>query len=168
MTLDRELWCTLDAAAVARAARFPFVILNVHFLSEPWWRDVINGSVASATPHDWPASVSEQLMNETLIFAWHTAKWDRGVARLSLGMSPAVAELIAALNPHQLARISAKHSSALKLRWADDAEFWTRLLIAARDDEEMLGDMPFARQSPPVRRTERLLTSVRRMGCDIT
>ena len=142
MTLDRELWRKLDAEAIARAARFPFVILDVHFTREAWWRDVINGRVASATPHDWPASVSEQLMNETLIFAWHTAKWDKGVARLSLGMSPVVAELIAALTPQQLARISTRHSGAFRLRWQDDSDFWTRLLVAAGvGDDEGLADI---------------------------
>jgi hypothetical protein len=118
------------------------VILDVHFLDEAWWRAVINGGVASATPHGWPLSISEQLMHETLIFAWHTAKWDRGVARLSLGMSPVIAELIAALTPQQLSQIPKEHSGALRLRWAEDKDFWTRVLVAARDgDEEALAEI---------------------------
>ena len=142
ITLDHKLWCKLDAEAMARAARFPFLILDVHFTSEKWWREVIDSRNASAALNGWPASVSEQLMNEMLIFAWHTAKWDRGVARLSLGMSPVVTELMAALTPQQLARVSAQHSGALRLRWQNDSEFWTRLLVAARDgDEEALADI---------------------------
>jgi hypothetical protein len=49
-------------------------------------------------------------MQETLIFAWHAVKWDRRVARLFLGMTPAVAESIGAVTPHQLAEISGLHS----------------------------------------------------------
>jgi hypothetical protein len=138
----RELWSQLDTQAIERAARFPFLILDVQFISEQWWREVIDGEPASASPHDWPASVSGQLMSETLIFAWHTAKWDRGVARLSLGMSPVVAELIAALTPQQLASVSAQHSGALRLRWQDNADFWTSLLRAARSgDDDVLAEM---------------------------
>jgi hypothetical protein len=130
---DRALWSKLDAKVIERAANFPFVILDVNFNNEKWWREVIDGSVGSAAPHNWPSNLSEQLMSETLVFAWHTAKWDRRVARLSLGMLPAVAEAIAALTPGQLATISGQHSDALRLRWHDRPEFWTRLLIAARD-----------------------------------
>jgi hypothetical protein len=133
---DATLWSTLDAQTIERAARFPFVILDVHFTDVKWWREVINGNDVPAGPQTWPARVSEQLMSEALVFAWHTAKWDRRVARLSLGVLPAVAELIAALTPQQLATTSGKHSSALRLRWHDHPDFWTRLLIAARDGDE--------------------------------
>jgi len=137
----RELWSKLDAQAIVRAARFPFVILDVHFTHEKWWREVIDGSGARAHPHGWPASVSKHLMSEMLVFAWYTAKWDWRVARLSLGMLPAVAELIAALTPQQLASVSGEHCGVLRLRWSDDSDFWTRLLLAARaGDEEALAD----------------------------
>jgi hypothetical protein len=142
MTQGRELWSQLDAPAIARAARFPFVILNAHFTNEAWWREMIGGGMASAAPHCWPASVSEHLMSELLVFAWHTAKSDWRVARLSLGMLPAVAQLIAALTPQQLASVSAEHGGALRLRWQDDSDFWTRLVVAARGgDEEALADI---------------------------
>ena len=133
---DQMLWSTLDAKTIERAARFPFVILDVHFTDIEWWRETINGSDVPADPNDWPESVSEQLMSETLIFAWHTAKWDRRVARLSLGMSPAVAELIAALTPQRLAAISEHRSSALRLRWQDDPDFWARLIVAAKSEND--------------------------------
>lgn len=135
---DRKLWLTLDTQALARAARFPFVILDVHFTDVVWWRGVIAGSLGSDASNAWPANISQELMSETLIFAWHTAKWDSRVARLSLGMLPAVATLIAGLTPQQLARVSKEHSSALRLRWADDQDFWSRLLMAAREGEEQV------------------------------
>jgi hypothetical protein len=137
-TQDRKLWSTLDSRVIASAARFPFVILDVHFTDIEWWRGMIAGSPRFATSAAWPAKISEDLMSETLIFAWHTAKWDWRVARLSLGMLPAVATLIAGLTPQQLARVSKEHSSELRLRWADDKDFWSRLFVAARDGEEVL------------------------------
>jgi hypothetical protein len=139
---DPALWSRLDAKAMARAARFPFVILDVRFTDETWWRNVIDGGDVGAAPHDWPADIAGELMQETLIFAWHTAKWDRRVARLSLGMLPAVAESMAALTPRQLADVSARHSGALRVRWQEQPDFWTRLLVAAIDsDEETLSEI---------------------------
>ena len=127
----------MDAVAIGRAARFPFLILDVHFTDVEWWRS--NSKLIEASP--WPAAVSKPLMSETLVFAWHTVKWDRRVARLGVGMVPAVAELIAALTPHQLDSLSQEHCGALRLRWQDDQEFWSRLLTAAcNNDEETLAD----------------------------
>jgi hypothetical protein len=135
---DRALWAGLDAGTIERAARFPFVILDVHFTDVQWWRTDLKPAEVSY----WPTTVSEPLMSETMVFAWHTVKWDRRVARLALGMVPGVADAIAALTPHQLDRLSAKHCEALQLRWQDDSNFWTRLLIAVRDnDEETLADI---------------------------
>lgn len=135
---NRTLWTQLDVATISRAVRFPFVILDVHFTDIGWWDSDLKPPEGS----HWPANVSEPLMGELLVFAWHTAKWDRRVARLSFGMLPGVAELIAAMTPHKLDRLAAEHCSALRLRWQDNAGVWTRLLEAARDsDEETLIDI---------------------------
>src|ERR1700722_19445463 len=89
-----------------------------------------------------PGSVLVDLMQEMLIFAWHTVKWDQRIARLSLGMAPAVAESIAALTPGQLTIIAGNYRGALCLRWYNQPDFWRRLLIAARDnDEEILAEI---------------------------
>jgi hypothetical protein len=82
------------------------------------------------------------LTQETLIFAWHSVKWDRRVAQLSLGMSPAVADIIAALLPQQLADISGHYSSELHLRWQGSAQFWSQLLrTASSGDSEALEEI---------------------------
>jgi hypothetical protein len=49
-------------------------------------------------------------------------------------MVPGVAELIAALRPHQLDTISREHRGALRLQ--DDHDFKARLLVAAREADE--------------------------------
>jgi hypothetical protein len=108
----------------------------VHFTDVEWWQGVIAGSIVSDSSEAWPAPISQDLVSETLIYAWHTAKWNWRVARLALGMSPVVATLISGLTPQHLARVPREHSGELRLRWADDKYFWTRLLIAALDNEE--------------------------------
>ncbi|HEY6927022.1 MAG TPA: hypothetical protein VI653_26330 [Steroidobacteraceae bacterium] len=145
-TQHRELWSRLDSEIVERAAEFPFVILDVNFTDVVWWR------AASQCPEEpwqgqlspamWPREVARQLMGELLVFAWHTAKWDRRVARLSLGMSPEVAEVVAALTPQQLDIVSGRHYAALRLRWQAHADFWTRLVEAScAGNEQALADI---------------------------
>jgi hypothetical protein len=147
---QRELWSALAGEALQRASRFPFVILDVQFSDEKWWKAVVSGGGArlegASSDRQWPwrerpGSVPVDLMQEMLIFAWHTVKWDQRIARLALGMAPAVAESIGALTPGQLAIISDNYPGALYLRWYNQPDFWCRLLIAARDnDEEILAE----------------------------
>jgi hypothetical protein len=142
----RKLWLALAVEVTHRAARFPFVIVDVHFTNLAWWRSasVIREGIEPPGLGNtcWSREVSEQLMSETLVFAWHTAKWDRRVARLTFGMLPEVADDIAALTPQQLAVLPARLSGALRLRWQGEPEFWRRLLAAARDvDEESLAEI---------------------------
>jgi hypothetical protein len=142
----RELWLTLAADVAQRAARFPFVILDVHFTDQAWWHSALTNPEGighgGSENTCWPREVSEQLMSETLVFAWHTAKWDRRVARLTFGMLPGVVEVVSALTPQQLAVIPARVSGALRLRWQGEPDFWRRLLAAARDvDEDALADI---------------------------
>jgi hypothetical protein len=97
---------------------------------------------ASSETYLWPPEVAADLMQATLIFAWHSAKWDRRVPRLALGMLPSVAESIAALTPQALAAVASRASGALRLRWQDYPEFWVHLLMAARaDDQEVLEEI---------------------------
>jgi hypothetical protein len=135
----RDQWSGLDAEIIRRAARFPFVILDVHFTNETWWQRVIQLKTASTVapiPCRWPTKVAEPLMQEMMIFAWHSVKSDRRVAWLLLGMSSAVANVIADLSPEQLTQIARSHSSELRLRWQDNADFWSQLLRTARNGDQ--------------------------------
>lgn len=55
---------------------------------------------------------------------------------MSLGMSPSVAELIAALTPQQIRAIAAHESQGIRVRWADDPQFWRDLLASAKAGED--------------------------------
>jgi hypothetical protein len=142
---QRDPWLALTPQAIARAARFPFVIVDIHFTDERWWRSIAANGAESAredsTHERWPQEVTVPLVSEVLVFAWHSAKWDPRIARLTFGMLPGVVEAIAALTPQQLAHIPVQHSQALALRWQADPDFWAGLLAAARGgDEEALAD----------------------------
>jgi hypothetical protein len=142
----RALWSAVDAGAIRRAVRLPFVILDARFMDQAWWRatcqDPERIAEAGANAAAWPADVSEELMSELLVFAWHMVKWDRRVAWLTLGILPGVADVLAALTPQQLAHISRRQRRVLQLRWQHDPAFWSRLLTTARDgDEQALSDI---------------------------
>lgn len=144
-TPHRELWSGLPAQAIERAGRFPFLIVDVRFADEPWWRSVVlNPQVAkeSLAIGPWPAAVAGQLMSEVMVFAWHTVKWNAKAAEFVLGMVPGVGEIVAGLTPQQLDAVSGLRSGALRLRWQEDLDFWARLVQAARDgDEAALADI---------------------------
>lgn len=99
-----------------------------------------------------PAEVANKFLSEVLVLAWHTARGDRRVARLVLGMAPPVVEIVRELTPQQLDAVAGLHSGALRLRWHDDQKLWTKLLTATRDrDEETLADIHL-REAPLVGR----------------
>ena len=135
ITENREIWVRLEPEARHRAARMPFVIVDAKFSDDAWWRRVAeslaNGAGAEAPSNGLPRESSEQLMNEMTMFAWQTARWDQTVAQLSLGMTPSVAKVIAALTPKQVREISARESQVIEVRWANDPPFWRDLLLAA-------------------------------------
>jgi hypothetical protein len=141
---QREPWLAITPEAIARAARFPFVIVDIRFTDERWWRSIAaigEKSAPDSTGEHWPQEITVPLVSEVLVFAWHSAKWDPRVARLTFGMLPSVVEVIAALTPQQLAHIPVQHSQALALRWQADPDFWPGLLAAARGgEEEVLAD----------------------------
>lgn len=139
-----ELWAGLDAEAMRRAARLPFVVVEVHFTDKQWWQSVVMNPQAAPVepPSLWTAQVAERFMSEVLVFAWHAANRDALTARITLGMVPEVVQIIRGLTPDQLDVISGLRRDALTLRWQRDREFWTRLIEAAQDgDEETLADI---------------------------
>lgn len=69
-------------------------------------------------------------------------RWDRTVAQMALGMSPSVAEVIAALTPQQIREVAARESQGIRVRWADDPRFWRDLLMSAKaGDGEKLAEL---------------------------
>lgn len=142
----RSSWCGLDMAARQRAARCPVLLVDVNFQSEGWWRwadDARYGKCRPAIRQPcFPAKAAGELMRETLMLAWSTAGADRNAASVLIGMTPAVSNIVAELEPQDVERIAARHSRHLRPRWEDFPPFWRKLLSAARDgDEDLLHDI---------------------------
>jgi hypothetical protein len=81
-------------------------------------------------------------MTEVLMLAWHTARSERRTAAILLGLTPAVASLVAKLGPPGVRRIAARHGAELQLRWSHNLSFWRRLASAAQQgDQDSLTDV---------------------------
>lgn len=132
---NRDLWAGMTGAARERAARLPFVILDFRFADDQWWRDITGTQSAQDPPprlgDPGPKPLIELLAQETLMFAWQTARWDRLAAQLSFAMPASVVELIAELTPGRLNELASRESAGIRLRWGQDVNFWRELLLAA-------------------------------------
>lgn len=131
----RDLWATLDEAARRRAAKCPFSLLELQFDNVKWWRELKSASstpAQSGAPRaSFPKEAARELCVEALTLAWHTARSDSRTAALVLGVSPAVAGIIASLGPRDVQRIALRQSHELRPRWDNNPGFWQELLLTA-------------------------------------
>lgn len=136
----RSLWRSLNATARKRAARTPFLLVDVHFQDADWWRSVKdsrpNRRSKMVLHAGLTGKIASELMRETLMLAWSTVAFERGAASILFGMTPAVSSIIAELGPQDVERIAARHSRYLEPRWEDFPALWGKLLVAARDGHE--------------------------------
>jgi hypothetical protein len=140
ITEHRRLWTSLDVAARQRLARMPFVLADAHFDAEDRWREMVastSGAVRrEVMSNGLPKEAGENLMHELMMFAWQTARWDRSVALMCFGMAPSVISIISALTPHQVLTVVSRESASVRVRWANDLQFWEDLLLAALSGDE--------------------------------
>jgi hypothetical protein len=137
ITENRELWLALHTDRVAEIATLPFVIVDAQFADFSWWEASVRGDVLLHDEFATRAASNSamELMDEVAMFAWQVVRWDRTTAQLSLGMTPAVADIISSLGPQQMRSISKAGAHCLQLRWQDDVRFWNELLTAATEGE---------------------------------
>jgi Flagellar transcriptional activator (FlhD) len=135
IALNREAWLGVSLDAKYSLAMLPFVLVDARFVDTEWWRRVsasdLHQHEARVDQNGLPDDLSAELMHETMMFAWQTARWDRLAAQFLLGMSSRVANIIAALTPQQVRAIAVRDPHAVRIRWGDDPMFWRDLLSAA-------------------------------------
>lgn len=138
LTLHRDLWLTLDIEARGRTARVTFVMVDVRLDDVIWWRNAL--SMASSID-GWPsggrlpARIAQELMHETLMFAWHAVQADAKLARSILGVSDDVSVLIAGLTMRDVREIATRHGNVVRLRWPHLSSLWGKLLAAGKNGD---------------------------------
>jgi len=126
----------VDASTQARAARFPFLLVDIRFRDRAWWRDVLTQPERSWNDPSWlarlPRSSAVKLTRATLILVWHTVRLDLESAMVLLGIAPAVAEVIGELPLRDIDRIAERHYRHMRPRWEDRPAVWHQLLDCAQ------------------------------------
>lgn len=135
---NRNLWCQLNAQARWRLAAFPFVIVDVRFRDEVWWRGKgkMQGVAEPHLPDAFLREPRESLLLETLMFAWQVAREDPRVAQILFAMTQPVAHLISSLAMQDIRTVAIERSNCLRFRWDDNAQLWRELLVAVTTDNE--------------------------------
>ena len=144
--IHRDLWVALDAPACRRASRCPFLLADIHFRNDVWWKRAQSDASWQSGPAGsvrlFPRKRAVELMRDALIVAWCAARQDTRLAVALLAMSEDVAGVIAKLGLRHLRLIPDHHHQHLRPRWDHLSSFWGRLLsTASRDDGEALHDL---------------------------
>lgn len=133
-----------DPSTRRRAACRSFLLVDMEFGNIEWWRGVGSHLSEPARLPYWrrsfPRASGTQLARATLLLAWNSLRSGRdpATARLLLGMSPEVGELVASLKFDQIDRISQKRFRFVRPRWDDRPAVWRRLLLAAQSGDSSL------------------------------
>ena len=141
-----DLWRRLDESARHRAARCPYLLVEMRFDDAAWWEDAKRNAM-KPTPNPTvlsagTAGLGRAFANDALTLAWWTARADQRTAILLFGLDPRVAMVISSLSPVEVRRITARSGNQLRPRWEHNHRMWRDLLSAAISaDEEALTDI---------------------------
>jgi hypothetical protein len=133
---NRHLWRDLSTDSRRRLAALPFVIVDVRFTDELWWR-ALGKSPASVSiaGHPLPRERCAELLLETLMFAWQAAREDSRIAQMIFAMTRPVARIIATLAMREISALAQEQTSCLRIRWSENTLFWRELLDSARGED---------------------------------
>jgi hypothetical protein len=140
----RELLKSADRSMRQRAARVSFLLVDMEFGNPDFWHVVCSHPGQQLKTPLWrgsfPRGSAIQLAHATLMLAWNSLRSDPATARVLLGMSQSVSNLIAGLKFEEIERIAHKRFRHVRPRWDDRPVVWRRLLLAAQsDDAKLLG-----------------------------
>jgi hypothetical protein len=123
----------------ARAACRTFLLVDMELANADLWRRFkTHPTRTEATPtgrETFPRATAIQLARATLVLAWYGVRTDRHGAKLLLGMSAAVSDIIASLSLVEIDRIAERQFRHVRPRWEDRPDFWLKLLSASQTSD---------------------------------
>jgi hypothetical protein len=136
-----QLWSSLDAAAMKRAAACPYLLLDTGFGDPARWlwaqgSQVLERQRGPAVPFFTTARASI-LMRTVLTYGWHLAQNRPSAARLLLAMSPQCVNLLRGYSLMQLSELAEAHPTWLQPRWSQRVRIWREFLMAAMAGEDL-------------------------------
>jgi hypothetical protein len=129
----------MDSGSRRRAGRCPFLVVDIGFRDEVWWRELKGGfgrvSKQASRVGNFPRRQAVHLARSTLTLAWHVAQSDELDGALMLGMSVGCQEVIRSLGLAELEEASEKLWRHVRPRWEDQPAVWRQLLTAAMNND---------------------------------
>jgi hypothetical protein len=136
----REQWRQLDSKALRRLAGCPYLLLDADFSQpERWHRRLSDGVMDGPSCNGYfEGRHGVALLRRMLLLAWHLARCNRLMAQLTLGLTSAVADAIAAARLKDLEAIAELAPPWIVPRWEQQPIVWQQLLTAASRGQGML------------------------------
>jgi hypothetical protein len=131
----REDWRRLDVKGQRRLSGCPYLLLDAQFSQSACWDQVLFAGVKDAPPRSggyFTGRAGVALIRRSLLLAWHLARSNRLMATITLGLTPAVAERIAASRLNDLEAIAERTPPWIVPRWENRPAVWQQLMTAAR------------------------------------
>jgi hypothetical protein len=132
----REVLLQMTPERRVRAARRTFLLVDMELGNTDLWRRFKNHPVrvepALRGRGTFPRAAAIQLARDTLILAWYGVRADCQGARLLLGLSAAVSDIIASLSLTDINRIAERQFPYVRPRWEDRPDLWLNLLSASQ------------------------------------
>ncbi len=132
----REVLLQMTPETRARAARRTFLLVDMELGNGDLWRR-FKSHPARVEPAlkgrgTFPRAAAVQLARDTLILAWYGVRADCHGAKLLLGMSTVVADIVASLSLADINRIAERQFRYVRPRWEDRPDLWLKLLSASQ------------------------------------
>lgn len=125
--------------ARSRAAKCPVLLVDMQFANFDGWRFNKERSPRPGRVPAWrgtfPRAAGAHLARVTLMLAWHLVRLDQQMACLFLGMTPAVAGVLAALSVTEVLQVAEVRFRHARPRWEDRPGVWRRLILAAESGD---------------------------------
>ena len=134
---QRERFAQLTPESCERIAHCSVLLVEAGFTDHQRWTAACgHASIATEAGSSIPwlsAAEGVALAQTTLLLAWHVCQTQVAAASVLLGMSPAVAALMAKRPVRDLTRLAREHSDWILPRWSDQPDIWDSLLdLSAR------------------------------------
>lgn len=132
----REVLLQMTPETRARAARRTFSLVDMELGNGDLWRR-FKSHPARVGPAlnergRFARAAAVQLARDTLILAWYGVRADCHGAKLLLGMSTAVADIVVSLSLADINRIAERQFRYVRPRWEDRPDLWLTLLSASQ------------------------------------
>jgi hypothetical protein len=131
----RDLLRNMTPEARARAARWDFLLVDLHFADGEVWRTAMDHSARSKRPPTWkgafPHAAGLQLARATVYVAWQTVQIAPYEAFL-MGMTTDVSDVIGELGLTDIYPVAERLFRHVRPRWEDRPGVWRELLVSAQ------------------------------------